>query len=166
MSYKLVFDVQTDGLRLFWLTLLPLAELLFVFIFAGVLMFQRHTWKKLHLLKIVIPVALLKVLLTLAMAAIIWDYVHLTWLLDSGRCAVVEGTVSDFRPMPQWGHGDESFSVSGVRFAYGGDIRAGFNKTAPEGGPIRDCQVVLQRVIVAHFFTGRVRRNLSNLLIG
>ena len=37
MSYKLVFDVQTDGLRLFWLILLPLATLLFAFILTGAL---------------------------------------------------------------------------------------------------------------------------------
>jgi len=154
MSYELVFDAQTGGLRLFWLILLPLIELPFAFVWTYGLMLERRTRGKLSVLKTVILVAGLKVLLTLAMAAIIWDYVRLTWLLDSGRCVVIEGTVRDFRPMPKGGHAQESFSVSGVRFAYGGDVRAGYNRTAPEGGSIRDGQQV--RI---HYFPSRLMDN-------
>jgi hypothetical protein len=100
------------------------------------------------------PGSVAEVFLTLSTAALTWDYVHLTWLLDSGRCVVVEGTVNDFRPMPKWGHGQEPFSVSRVRFAYGDDIRAGCNKTAPEGGRIRDGQQA--RI---HYFPSRLMDN-------
>ena len=153
MSYKLIFDVQTDGLRLFWLILLPLSEFFFAFVLAGALLLERHTGRKLTLWKSAIPAALVKALLVLATAAITWDYVRLTWLLESGGCVVVEGTVKDFRPMPKGGHDQESFSVSGVRFAYG-DLRAGYDKTAPEGGHIRDGQHV--RI---HYFPSRLMDN-------
>jgi hypothetical protein len=46
MSYKLVFDVQTDGLRLVWLILLPLMELFFALVFATGLAHERYTKKQ------------------------------------------------------------------------------------------------------------------------
>ena len=80
MSYELVFDAQTDGFKVFWLVLLPLIELSFAFVWTYGLMLERQTRKKLSVLKTVILVAGLKGLLTVAMAAIVLDYVRLTWL--------------------------------------------------------------------------------------
>ena len=51
----------------------------------------------------------------------------------------IEGTVSQFIPMPYTGHAMESFVVHGVRFAYSDYvITAGFNNTSSHGGPIRE----------------------------
>jgi hypothetical protein len=60
-------------------------------------------------------------------------------IVEQGACNFTEGFVENFVPMPSDGHGVESFSVSGVRFAYS-DYRktGGFNNTSTRGGPIRD----------------------------
>lgn len=53
-------------------------------------------------------------------------------------CTVVEGPVENFVPMPYTGHAQESFTVTGVKFAYSDYIVTdGFNQTASHGGPIR-----------------------------
>lgn len=56
-----------------------------------------------------------------------------------GDYAVVEGTVSNFHPMPYSGHEEETFFVNGLRFSYS-DYELGpcFNNTASHGGPIRE----------------------------
>jgi|1186.fasta_scaffold20337_3 hypothetical protein len=58
--------------------------------------------------------------------------------LRTGDYKVVEGRVENFAPMPWAGHGDETFDVNGVHFAYSDyTVTAGFNNTASHGGPIR-----------------------------
>jgi hypothetical protein len=58
-------------------------------------------------------------------------------LIEEGGCKVVEGPVENFVPMPYGGHGDESFTVSGVRFQYSDfTVTDGFNNTSSHGGPI------------------------------
>jgi hypothetical protein len=52
---------------------------------------------------------------------------------------VVVGRVENFRPAPAEGHQDETFTVSGVAFAYSDyAITGGFNQTESHGGPIRE----------------------------
>ena len=59
--------------------------------------------------------------------------------MRSQQAHFVEGTVSQFIPMPYTGHAMESFVVQGVRFEYSDyAITAGFNNTASHGGPIRE----------------------------
>jgi hypothetical protein len=59
--------------------------------------------------------------------------------LRAGRCAVVEGRVTGFIPMPYSGHSEESFVVGGQRFSYSDYIAtSGFHNTASHGGPIHD----------------------------
>src|SRR4051794_154882 len=49
----------------------------------------------------------------------------------SGRYQTVEGTVTDFHPMPPMGHANESFVVNGIRFSYSNfAITPCFNRTA------------------------------------
>jgi hypothetical protein len=56
-----------------------------------------------------------------------------------GRCEVIEGVVTDFRPAPYDGHRDESFVVGNVRFAYSDyDAGPGFHRTRSHGGPINE----------------------------
>jgi hypothetical protein len=58
---------------------------------------------------------------------------------DPRRARVVEGVVTDFRPMPWSGHGMERFCVQGRCFEYSDYVvTAGFNNTSTNGGPIRE----------------------------
>ena len=58
--------------------------------------------------------------------------------LKNGHYQSIEGLVGNFVPMPYEGHSQESFVVSGKRFAYSDYIAtAGFHQTASHGGPIR-----------------------------
>jgi hypothetical protein len=65
------------------------------------------------------------------------EYRTMVAALHDGRCAVVEGRITDFVSMP--GRPDESFVVGDRRFAYSDDIvTAGFHNTRHHGGPIRE----------------------------
>jgi len=58
--------------------------------------------------------------------------------LRDHRYSVVEGSVTNFVPMPYGGHAQESFVVGGRKFSYSDYILTGcFNNTASHGGPIR-----------------------------
>jgi hypothetical protein len=68
-------------------------------------------------------------------------YIENINLVSSKRFSYVEGTVTNFVPMPYYGHAEESFTVSGVPFHYAGeyyDLTPGFHHTASHGGPIKD----------------------------
>ncbi|HEY2353099.1 MAG TPA: hypothetical protein VGH83_11345, partial [Candidatus Acidoferrum sp.] len=59
-------------------------------------------------------------------------------LLNSGSAAIVEGVVTNFRPMPPEGHQLESFEIASQTFSYSDYVLTPcFNKTASHGGPIR-----------------------------
>ena len=56
----------------------------------------------------------------------------------SAKCTIVEGTVTDFEPMPFGGHKSERFTVNGVPFAFSDFVdTGGFNQTRSHGGPIQ-----------------------------
>jgi len=46
------------------------------------------------------------------------DYARAREALEKGEYQVVQGTVTNFVPMPPGGHGTESFSVGDVSFSY------------------------------------------------
>ena len=58
----------------------------------------------------------------------------------NGECKIVEGVVEDFHPLPSGGHDSESFTVSGVKFAYastpGSYSRLEYDKCMIHGGCI------------------------------
>jgi hypothetical protein len=63
--------------------------------------------------------------------------------LEKGDYSVVEGAVSDFKPMPYEGHAEEQFRVNEVHFSYSDyEDSPGFNRTASHGGPIREGMTV------------------------
>jgi hypothetical protein len=67
------------------------------------------------------------------------DYRGAVSALQDNRARVVEGAVTEFKPIPYTGKGMESFVVQGVRFKYSNyDVTAGFNTTTAHGGPIRE----------------------------
>jgi hypothetical protein len=56
-----------------------------------------------------------------------------------GQYSTVEGTVTNFHPMPYSGHKEETFSVNGVQFSYSDYVLIPcFNNTASHGGPIHE----------------------------
>jgi hypothetical protein len=58
--------------------------------------------------------------------------------LRDGTFSFVEGTVTDFHPMPYNGHDEECFSVQQQRFCYSDyAVTTGFHNSASHGGPIR-----------------------------
>ena len=63
--------------------------------------------------------------------------------LNGGKFLIVEGKVTNFRPMPPQRHTMESFQVNGKRFEYSDrSVTPGFNQTVPAGGPVRDGEMV------------------------
>jgi hypothetical protein len=59
-------------------------------------------------------------------------------IYHKGVYSIVEGTVTDFQPMPYEGHQEECFTVQTERFCYSDYILSpGFRNTASHGGPIR-----------------------------
>lgn len=67
------------------------------------------------------------------------EYLGLRSAYRQGQFSVVEGYVTNFRPMPYEGHQDECFSVQSETFCYSDyGVTAGFNNSASHGGPIRE----------------------------
>lgn len=59
--------------------------------------------------------------------------------LRSGRYEIVEGTVTNFVPMPWEGHANESFDVAGHHYEYSDFVvTTGFRQSRSHGGPIRE----------------------------
>jgi hypothetical protein len=56
-----------------------------------------------------------------------------------GQYSTVEGTVTNFHPMPYSGHPNETFSVNGMQFSYSDYVLIPcFNNTSSHGGPIHE----------------------------
>ena len=56
-----------------------------------------------------------------------------------GQYSTVEGTVTNFHPMPYSGHQNETFSVDGMQFSYSDYVLIPcFNNTSSHGGPIHE----------------------------
>ena len=67
------------------------------------------------------------------------EYLNLRSVISQGQFSVVEGAVTNFRPMPYTGHTLECFSVREQTFCYSDYVvTAGFNNTTSHGGPIRE----------------------------
>jgi hypothetical protein len=75
----------------------------------------------------------------IAFAGTYRDYHAIRKTLDRNQVNIVEGKVTNFRPMPHSGHAMESFCVEGTCFEYSDYVvTSGFNNTASHGGPIRE----------------------------
>lgn len=67
------------------------------------------------------------------------EYAALRSAYRHSRFSVIEGHVTNFRPMPYQGHQLECFSVQSQTFCYSDYVvTAGFNNSAAHGGPIRE----------------------------
>jgi hypothetical protein len=75
----------------------------------------------------------------------------------SNECTIVEGRVSDFRPMAAHGGEHESYSVQGVQFAYSDfSITGGYNNTVSHGGQITEGS----QVRLCYFYRARTQTNI------
>jgi hypothetical protein len=140
MNYVTVFDAATEPFRNWWF---PAFGLIFVAIGylqlfkPSALPFGRQLSERRGRMSWYVLV--FAILWTLIAAAAIGIGSYRAWReLKTGDYRVVEGRVENFEPMPWAGHGDESFDVNGVHFAYSDYVvTSGFNNAASHGGPIR-----------------------------
>jgi hypothetical protein len=72
-----------------------------------------------------------------------WDYLRLRSASRNGSCEIVQGTITNFVPMPKEGHATEHFVVNGHYFEYSDfTATAGFNNTQSHGGPLAEGRLV------------------------
>jgi len=102
----------------------------------GTIMRNRKRW----LLVVVVYAVFLVMTLYISGGAAVQDmYERGKDAYRSGQYSIVEGTVTNFHPMPYSGHEKESFSVNGVQFSYSDFILVPcFNNTTSHGGPIHE----------------------------
>lgn len=75
----------------------------------------------------------------IAFASTYSEYSSLSKAANSKNVHVVEGVVTEFKPMPYSGRAKEKFCVSNTCFEYSDYIVVGgFNNTASHGGPIKE----------------------------
>jgi hypothetical protein len=135
-QYRVVFDLSQKGFQ-WWF---PAFGLIFaviggVFIWLG----RRYQWPPRRSLVGYFMVGFSCLWSGLAFVTTFPEYLNLRSAYRHGQFSVVEGTVTDFRPMPYEGHQDECFSVQSETFCYSDYVvTAGFNNSASHGGPIRD----------------------------
>jgi hypothetical protein len=141
-AYVVVFDIANTGYKSFSLPAFGL-----IFIAVGIFLVlirrsipgwsERPPWARL-----VFPWGFLcfAILWTLCAFVVTYgEYRAASSARQNNSAKVVEGIVTDFRPMPATGHSIETFCVSGVCFSYSDYIiTSGFNQTSSHGGPIRE----------------------------
>jgi len=134
-----VFDILTDGYRAWWVpivVLLMAGAALVINNTVGIAPAGRPQYRRMFDTIFVVS--------GLCVAGLIFwatysDYAHLRNAVRSGNFEVVEGTVSQFAPADSGDHVPETFAVGKHRYQYSwAVITAGFHRTAPHGGPIRD----------------------------
>jgi hypothetical protein len=140
MEYSKVFDVVEAGYKS---RTFPAFGLIFVAIGAILLIFRRQlalVWGKSQGQSNGFAVFFFgfAVLWTItSFLATSGQYMNLRQALETGQASVVEGTVSQFTPMPAAGHSKERFCVKDRCFEYSDFIiTGGFNNTSSHGGPI------------------------------
>jgi hypothetical protein len=142
MTYVAVFDIADEGYKSLSF---PAFGLILVALGIILVLLRRHIprWSERGTVaRLIFPYGFLCL-------AILWTLVTFVNTYGDYRAAssarqdnsfrVVEGVVTEFKPMPATGHAMESFCVSGVCFYYSDYVvTAGFNQTSSHGGPIRD----------------------------
>jgi hypothetical protein len=135
-GYRTVFDIGKKGFN-WWF---PLAGV--PFLLAGTVLIwlgKRNRWPLSRRLLGYFMVAFSLFWSLAAFTSTYSEYHELRTAYRNGEFSVVEGTVTNFQPMPYEGHKDECFTVASHSFCYSDFmISAGFNNSASHGGPIRD----------------------------
>jgi hypothetical protein len=133
-QYQLVFDLSQKGFQ-WWFPAFGL-----IFVVAGCIILaigRRKHWPFRR--RFVGYFMLVFAWSGLAFVSMYADYRALHSAYENHDFSVVEGSVTNFRPMPYEGHKDECFSVGSETFCYSDyDVGAGFNNSSSHGGPIRE----------------------------
>jgi hypothetical protein len=135
-QYRVVFDLSQKGFQWGF----PAFGLIFaviggVFIWLG----RRNRWPLSRSFVGYFMVGFACLWSGLAFATMFHEYLNLRSAYRHGQFSVVEGSVTNFRPMPYQGHQDECFFVQSDTFCYSDYVvTAGFNNSASHGGPIRE----------------------------
>lgn len=100
---------------------------------------RRFGWSEPHWLLPIFAVGFGLLWLTIACITIPQAVFAARASYEKGNYRLVEGTVSDFVPMPYSGHQDECFTVKQERFCYSDfNLAPGFHQSASHGGPIHE----------------------------
>ena len=142
MDYKVVFDITDAGYKSWTF---PAYGLIFVAVGAVLVAFRKRlpgSWSKHPRASNVFAFSFFgfAVLRTLVSFVSTYnDYSSLRAEKETNRASVVEGIVTNFKPMPVTGHAMEKFCVQKVCFEYSDYvITGGFNNTSSHGGPIKE----------------------------
>jgi hypothetical protein len=135
-QYRVVFDLYQKGFQ--WR--FPAYGLIFVFVGALLLWLGRgRDWPPSRRLVGYCMIGFACLWSVLTFATMLAEYLNLSSDYRRGQFSVVEGLVTNFRPMPYEGHREECFSVQSQAFCYSDyEVTAGFNNSASHGGPIRE----------------------------
>jgi len=141
MEYRTVFDIAQAGHKVWRF---PSQGLIFVVIGVFLILFRRrlpHWGRTSSLFDTAFPFAFFGFAVAWTLVSFVStyrDYTALRRTIEDGGARVVEGVVSEFRPMPFEGHTMERFCVKDKCFEYSDYVITGaFNKTRSHGGPIQ-----------------------------
>ena len=143
MNYKVVFDIATAGNERYFSDLYFAVFMVLVGILFVILMRKGiGVWKNYPIARKVFSYIWLTGAIGGAVVSFVDAYQRYTSIsnaISTNNVCVVEGAVSNFKPMPITGHAMERFCVSGKCFEYSDFVRnGGFNNTMAHGGPIQD----------------------------
>ena len=135
-QYRLVFDLSQKSFQ-WWF---PAFGLIFVAV-GGVIIWlgRRNRWPLSRRFVGYFMVGFACLWSGLAFTTMFPEYLNLRSVYRKGQFSVVEGPVTNFRPMPYEGHQEECFSVQSQTFCYSDYVvTGGFNNATSHGGPIRE----------------------------
>jgi hypothetical protein len=135
-QYRVVFDASRKAFQ-WWF---PALGLIFVCI-GGVMIWwgRRNQWSLWRMSNGYFMAGFACLWSALTLGMLLPEYLSLQSGVRQGQFSVVEGAVTDFRPMPHEGHKSECFSVREQTFCYSDyEVTAGFNNSTSHGGPIRE----------------------------
>jgi hypothetical protein len=137
-QYRVAFDLSQKGFQ-WWF---PACGLVFVAI-GGVVLWLRGTLNRplprSRKIAVYLVIGFGALWSGVTFLSTLKEYVALNTAYRRSQFSVVEGRVTNFRPMPYEGHQDECFSVQSHTFCYSDfDVTAGFNNSASHGGPIHE----------------------------
>ena len=134
-QYRVAFDLYQKGFE-WWF---PATGLPFVILGGLTVWFGRRRNRRDYRLFGYVIVGFACFWSGVALSSMFREYLALHSAYRNSHFSVVEGRVTDFRPMPYQGHSLECFSVQAQTFCYSDyAVTAGFNNSASHGGPIRE----------------------------
>lgn len=151
MDYIVLFDISEKGYN--WLP----ALIGLVFIVVGIVGLRNTQFAKAIKPHPIVPL-LLGIILGFGSMWFQYNNRHYyEQLLEQNQALIVEGFVEDFRTWPKGNHGEETFTVSSIRFAYSNaSITPAFTTTQAYGGPLHKGLYVRIHYTQSREFAGRL----------